>query len=279
MTLESTTYGRERSRAGRNSARCRTIPQLVATLLALAIGAPAASAQSAPSPWSFDYLREQATVTSSGVDSTWTVDHLQLFWSRPTAGGVLVAAERQRRYGATDVTVIGSAYRRLGDWTIGGDAAATPAADFLYSVKAGGELSYRVVGAFVASGAYHYLQFPVAHLHQAEPSLTWYFARGEAQGRVFLIRNTTADRTTTTTLVRAGIDVTGRLRIDAGAAVGARIFDVASLPTATGRARIIFGDARVRVTAHDFVTGGSTWAHEEPAFSYWSLTVGYRRTF
>lgn len=180
----------------------------------------------------------------------------------------------------SDVTLVSRGYWHAGDWTFSADGGVTPRADFLYRAKGGGEISYRVIGTFVASGGYHYLQFPSADIHQFEPALTWYHARGEVQGRLYVTRNATRTRTSTTTLVRAAYDVTPRLRLGGGASVGDRIFfDIASLPSGSAKARVGFAETRVGLTEHDFITAVITAAREDPGFRYASLTLGYRRVF
>jgi YaiO family outer membrane protein len=200
-------------------------------------------------------------------------------WSRTGQGGWLFAVEQQERHGLSDVTFLSGGYWRAGDWTFGADGGATPGADFMYRVKRGGEISYRAIGTFVASGGYHYLRFPSAGIHQFEPALTWYHARGEVQGRLYVTRNATLARTSMTTQLRATYNVTPRLRLGGGAAIGDRIFDIATLPSDSGRARLGFAETRVGLTGHDFIAAVVTAAREDPGFRYSSLTLSYRRVF
>ena len=229
--------------------------------------------------WSADYIRERASTSTSGIGATWTTDRFEAMWSRTDQGGWLFAVEHQERYGLSDVAFLSRGYRRAGDWTFSADVGATPRADFLYRVKGGGEISYRAIGTFVASGGYHYLRFASADIHQFEPALTWYRARGEVEGRLYITRNATQARTSTATLVRTTYDVVPRLRLAGGASVGDRIFDIASLPSGSARGWLGFAETRVGLTRHDFITTVVTAAREDPGFKYFSLALGYRRVF
>jgi YaiO family outer membrane protein len=235
---------------------------------------------SAQSPeWSIDYGREQAATSTSGIEATWTTDRVETKWSRTGRGGWLFAIERQQRNGLSDVALVSLGYWRAGDWTFSMDGGATPRADFLYRGKAGGEISFRAVGTVVVSGGYHYLRFPSAEIHQVEPALTWYYPRGDVQGRLYITSNATRGRTSTAMLVRSAFDVTPRLRLSGGASIGDRIFDIASLPLVSARTRVGFADMQLGLSGHDFITSRVTAAREDPAFSYISLTLNYRRVF
>ena len=200
-------------------------------------------------------------------------------WSRAGQGGWLFAVEQQERHGLSDVTLLSGGYWRAGDWTFAADGGVTPRASFMYRANGGGEISYRAIGTFVASGSYHYLQFPSAGIHQFEPALTWYHARGAVQGRLYVTRNGTLARTSTAMLVRSTYNVTPRLRLGGGAAIGDRIFDIATLPSDSGTARLAFAETRVGLTEHDFIAAVVTAAREDPGFRYSSLTLSYRRVF
>lgn len=243
------------------------------------LAVPAASTGQPASPWRVDYTSERAAVSTNAVESTWLTHRIQTTWSRPNEGGWLVALERQSRYGFTDVTASGRGYRRVGDWTFAAGAGATPAADFLFRASLEGDVSRRVVGTIVATGGYRFLSFAAADIHQVQPALTWYHARGEVEARVFLTRNVARDRTTPAVLMRTTYAVNPRLQLTAGASLGDRIFDIAAFQSGTAESRVVFGSALVGITAHDFVNFGATVANEHPAFTYRSFTLGYRRVF
>jgi YaiO family outer membrane protein len=253
----------------------RLRPALVPLLVWLAGALSPLAAQS--HDWSVNYGREQAATSTNGIDATWTTDHFETMWSRTGQGAWVFAVEHQERSGLSDVALLSQGYRRAGDWTFSADVGVTPRAHFLYRAKGGGEISYRAIGTFVASGGYHYLQFQSADVHQFEPALTWYHSRGEVQGRLYITRNATHARASTATLVRAGYDVKPRLRLGGGAAAGGRIFDIASLPSRPARGWVGFAETRVGLTHHDFITALVSAAREDSGFRYLSLTLGYRR--
>ena len=247
----------------------------VAALVALALPWPARG----QSGWAFDFGTEQSWTENDGNDSLWTVQRFQVSRVREGEGGLFGGVERQERYDLVDVALFATGYRRLGDWTVAGGLAATPDAEFLYGFSADGEVSRRVVGTLVASAGYRYLDYPTATVNQVLPSLTWYHARGEIAARVYVTRNVTLERTSTTGLVRTLYDVGRRLRLGGGVSYGDRIFDVASLPTGTARAWVVYGHARVGLTRRDFLDVGLGAAHEAPAFDQTTFALGYRRVF
>ena len=240
------------------------------------LGIPA-SAQT--TPWAVDVARERVGVTNNGIEGVWTTDRAQLSWVRPEAGGWFASVERQTRNDVVNVTGSLRAYRRLGDWTLAGGGAATPNALFQYRYSAEGEVSRRVIGALVASTGYRFLAFRGQNLQQVQPSLAWYYPKGDVQVRLFVTRNDVADRTSPTLQLRTTFDATARLRLGGGMAIGDRIFDVTLLPTGRARSKVVFASARVGVTAHDAIEVGGAFADEQPAFTFRSFSLGYRRTF
>jgi YaiO family outer membrane protein len=229
--------------------------------------------------WAVDYTREQAATSNHGVPATWTTDRFVTSWARPGAGGWLVEIERQRRRDIGDVALRTSAYRRAGDWTFAGDVAMAPDARFLSGAGGGGEVSYRAVGTVVASGGYHIRQYPTVTIHQFEPGVTWYRARGELQARLFVTRDTSIPRTSTAALFRGAYDAAARLRLRGGVSIGERIFDIEPLALTAGNSRLGYVEARLRLTTRNFVLASVTVAHEEPAFKYVAATFGYKRLF
>jgi hypothetical protein len=149
----------------------------------------------------------------------------------------------------------------------------------MYRAAADGELSRRMFGTVVATGAYRFLTFPTADIHQPQAALTWYHRRGELEARGFFTSNVTAARTTSAILVRNALSVSSRLAVNAGAAFGDRIFDISSLPSSSGRSHQLFGTVRVRATRSDWLEAGVSQASEHPSFTYRSLIVAYRRAF
>jgi YaiO family outer membrane protein len=200
-------------------------------------------------------------------------------WSRTDVGGWFGALDVSTRGGSGDVTISTRGYRRLGDWTLAAGAGVTPHADFMYRTAVDGELSRRVFGTIVASGAYRFLAFPSADIHQPQAALTWYHRRGELETRGYFTHNVTAARTTTALLVRSAFSLSSRLGVNAGGAFGDRIFDISSLPSSRGRSHQLFGTVRVRVSRSDWLEAGVSQASEDPSFMYRPLIVAYRRAF
>jgi YaiO family outer membrane protein len=253
---------------------------LALILMVLVSGAVSAAPVAAQTHgWSVSYSREHAAVSTNGVEGTWTIDRFSAMWSRVGQGGWLAAVEHQRRYGLDDVALVTRGYRRTGDWTFGADAAVAPDADFLCRAAAGSEVSYRAVGTLVVSGGYHFERFPSADIHQFEPVVTWYRAHGELQTRVFVTRDTSHARTSTTVLLRGMYDIGPRVRFAAGGSVGDRIFNLDPSFRGAANGWLGFTESRLGFTDRDFVVAGITAAHEQPAFEYVSLTLGYKRVF
>jgi len=247
--------------------------------MCLVLALPGRALAQPASPWNADLSSDRAAVTDGGSESTWATTHVQAMWSRPDVGGWLAAVDLSSRGALDDVTVSTRGYRRLGDWTVAGGAGVTPHADFLYRAAADAELSRRVFGTVVVSGAYRFMAFPAADIHQPQAALTWYHRRGEVETRSYFTRNVTAGRTTTAVLARSAFALTSRIRINGGVAFGDRIFDVSSLPTSTGHSHQLFATVRVRVSRNDWIEAGLSEAREEPSFTYRSLILAYRRGF
>lgn len=254
----------------------RFVAIALSALLVAAMNVAGISAQSGR--WTVDFTREQAVASTNDVPVTWTVDRFAASWSRVDAGGLSLEVERQTRGDLGDLALRTYGYRRAGDWTFAGDMAIAPSADFLSRAGGGGEASYRAVGTLVASGGYHVRRYPVVTIHQFEPAVTWYRARGEMQARVFVTRDATLGRTSAATLFRAAYDVASRLRVGGGVSIGDRIFDIAPLAQ-DADGHLTYGEARVRITNRDFVLASVTIAHEDPGFTYVATTFGYRRAF
>jgi hypothetical protein len=144
----------------------RFVSALVAAACLLTLPGPVLAQRA--SPWTADLSSDRAAVSSGGDDSTWTTTRVQAMWSRPDAGGWLTAVDISTRGSLDDVTVSTRRYRRLGDWTFAAGAGVTPHADFLYRAAADAELSRRIFGTVVASGAYRFLTFTTADIHHPQ---------------------------------------------------------------------------------------------------------------
>lgn len=254
--------------------------RLAAAFCLSILSAADAGAQSLPAtPWSVEAAHDRATATNQGVQSVWTTDRAQVGWQKPDFGGWFASAERQARGSRVDAAVAFRGYRRLGDWTVALGGGGTPDADFLSRVNVEGTVSRRVAGTLVASAGYRYLDFRTLDIHQAQPALTWYHAKGELEARLFVSRNTATGRTSPTFQMRTGYEFGPRIGVGGGFAYGDRIFDIASLPTGASRARAVFGTLRLGLTPRDSLVLGGLAAEEDPSFDYGSFSIGYRRTF
>lgn len=218
-------------------------------------------------------------MTIDEVPTTWSQQTLTVGFLRETEGGWRAVAERQERSGVTDYVFSAGGYRRLGDWTVAGSVAATPQADFWFKRAFDVEVSRRVVGTVVASAAYRYMDFPTAEVHQVQPALTYYHARGDVEARVYATQNSNWDHPSFTVLLRTAFRMNRRLELSGAVARGDRIFDIASLADGGASAWTARVSLRVLVSARNEIAIGGGLAHEEPAFSQRTLTLAYRRLF
>jgi YaiO family outer membrane protein len=250
---------------------------IVTTLVFLGTEPLPLSAQSRD--WAVDYLHGHAATSTNDVPSTWTTDWFETMWQRVGHGGWLASVERQERHGVTDVALSTHTYRQDGDWTFAADVTGAPRAHFLRAISAGGEVSHRSHGATVLSGAYHYVRFPGTVVQQMEPALAFYHRRGNVEARAFVTRDLTHDITFAALLIRALYDVTPRVQFGGGAAIGEGIFFLEPNATRPQLGSQFYGTVRLGLTDRDFIAGSLSVAGEEPAFTYHSLSLGYKRTF
>jgi len=233
----------------------------------------------AQSPWSVQFGGEQSAVTNKGVSTTWSQQLLTLGFVRESEGGWRAVAERQERSGVANYVFTTGGYRRLGDWTIGGSVAASPDASFWFERAFDVELSRRIVGTLVASGAYRYMGFPAVTIHQVQPALTYYHSRGEVEARVFVTRNATRESTSLSLLLRTALRVNTRLELSGAVAFGDRIFDIASLAYGNANAWTARAGLRVFVSKRNELAIGGGMAREAPSFEQRTVIFGYRRLF
>ena len=108
--------------------------------------------------------------------------------------------------------------------------------------------------------------------------MSWYFSHGDIEARGYSVRNQTTGQHSSTGLLSASLDVSSRVRIGAGGASGSRIFDVAALAR-NEPGWVAFGNVRVGLNQHWFLTVGAGGAHEDPFFSQRTATMGLRHVF
>lgn len=190
--------------------------------------------------------------------------------------GVTAHLERLQRGPAADWVMAASGFRRLSDWTISASAGVSARPQFYYKHSVEAEIARRVFDGLVLHAGYRTITFPAATVHVVQPGASWYFSRGWLQARAFFPRNSTTQRTGGTLLLRGSLDVTPRLRIEAGGAAGSRIFDASALAGPEAHAWVVFGGVSVRIATHWVVRASVGGAHEDPTFSQQTIGLGAR---
>lgn len=218
-------------------------------------------------------------VTISGTDVTWQVAHVAAGVQRDGQFGWMVTADRHQRDRLVDLSLGGSGFRRMGTWTVYGAAAFVNDPHFLYKQSVEGEVSRIFVGNLVAHLGYRHLEFPDSRVNMVQPAVSWHLPRAVLEARGFLVRNLTNDTDDVTILGRGSFDATRWMRLMAGFARGARIFDVSSFSNTSADAWIAFGSARFTLAPQWMVEIGVGGAHEDPFFSQRTVSVRIRRSF
>jgi len=239
-------------------------------------GAASAFAQSGPF---LETAAEASPVRIGDTDTLWQVAHAAGGVQQDGRYGWVVSADRHRRNRVVNWSFGAQGFRRAGAWTVSGSAAFVDRPDFLFRRSLEGEVSRTLFGSVVLHGGYRHLEFPSTTVRILQPSLSWYLPRGEIQGRGFLVRNDGTGTRSSTILVRSSIDASPRVRLGGGAAIGDRIFDVATFADVEARSWIAFGSIRVAMTPQWHMELGIGGAHEDPLFSQRTLSLRLRRTF
>jgi YaiO family outer membrane protein len=254
----------------------RPLPSLLAITVALAASLLAAGPASAQAIPFVEVSGELSPITIDTYADTWQVGRIAGGVQDEGRFGLVAGADRQRRHGLVDWAVHGTAWRHFGPWTLAGGAGYGHEPSFLYRRSLEGELARRVAGGLVLHGGYRHLAFASADVHLVQPAASYYFGSGYVQARGVLVRNTTHDRRATTMLLRGAFDVSPRVQIGAGTAIGTRIFDVAALSDAQADAWVVFGSARVRLAPRWTLSLNAGGAHEDPLFSQRTIGLGLR---
>lgn len=222
---------------------------------------------------------EYSPVTIGTADLLWHVGRISGGWFDEGRSSWSVGGERHQRGRLVDWAANVNGFRRVGDWTFGVAAATTASPDFLYRYSLEGEIARRVVGTVVLHGSYRHLGFRDFDVGLVQPAVSIYFSRGEIQGRLFVVRNRTLDRDSSAVLLRGSAAVHSQVTIGGGAALGSRIFDVASLSRPEPEGWVAFGYARFAVSPGWNIDVGVGRAHEDPFFSQRTISLTLRRTF
>ncbi len=230
--------------------------------------------------WAIQADTERADVSLGGNKFVWWTGRLQLSYRNENEGGVFFTVEHQDRETANDTTISASGYRRLGDWTLSGQAGVTPDADFNYEYMGEVDVARRLVGTLVGQVGYQYLRFTTATVHLFMPALTYYHARGEVQAKGFIGRDENGRPKAEAVLFRAQHDVSEKIRLHGGVAIGEGIFDITSLAEkAPPPGWVVFLNPEFRLTPKDTIGLVLLRAHENPDFEKRSLALYYRRVF
>ncbi len=242
------------------------------------IPVPRAAAQGGV--WAVQTDAERADVSFGRTDLVWWTGRLQLSYRAEGQGGVFFTVEHQDRETANDTTFFASGYRHLdGDWTLSGQAGATPEADFNYKYMGQVEIHRRLVDTLVGHVGYQYLRFTTATVHLFTPTLTYYHARGEVQARGFLGRNEDNGHEPRALLLRAQHDVTQTIRLHGGVSFGDGVFDISSLARTAPPGWVVFFNPEFRLTPKDSIGVVLLRGHEDPDFEKRSVALYYRRVF
>jgi len=233
----------------------------------------------AQSGWRLDVGAERSDVTLYDSDAIWWSQYLQVGWVREQTGGWFGGVENQERFGLRDVVFHTKGYRRFGDWTVAGGMAGTPDADFWFHRSFEGEISRRLVGSVVASGAYRLMQFPTTTVHQPQIALTWYHRRGEVQGRLFLTRNSMRDGYSATGLLQSSCRIASRVQFIGAVAYGDRIFNIEALAEGPATSWMARSALRIDLSRSLAIEIGGGYAREELQFEQRTIGISIRRSF
>lgn len=224
-------------------------------------------------------MAELSPVQIGGYQSTWRVGRIGAGVQRDGRLGWNAGVERHQRGGLVDWAGQAGGFQRLGNWTWSASAGYADAPGFLYHRSLEGQLSRRVIGGLVLGGGYRHLEFPATTVRIVEPSVAFYFPRGEIAAQGFLVRNDSSARRSSVALVRSAIDLSRHVSVTGGAALGARIFDVDTFGRGSHDAWQAFGSMRVRAGARlsmELMAGG---AHEDPLFTQQTIATRVRWSF
>jgi YaiO family outer membrane protein len=255
------------------------MPRRVLLLCAVLAAAAPARAADPEDGWTLDLGGDRAGVTLGSAHAAWWSSRAQATRRWQGTGGAFAAVEGYRRFGRDDVTLIAAGWRHRGPWSLYGEGGVTPRADFHYRWSAEVEAYRRIGGAWAAHAGYRYWAFPGQSLYLISPRITRYGARSELHARLSLVHNATHGTDSQSALVRGRYDVTPRVGLGGGIAVGERIFDVTALPRDPAPGWVAFAEARVKVAAGSSIGVVARVAEEGSTFDQTALGITIRRAF
>jgi YaiO family outer membrane protein len=251
----------------------------VLALIALLAAASPVSAADPRDGWALDLGGDRAGVTLGPSHAAWWSGRAQVTRRFEGRGGAFGAVETYRRFGRDDVTLIAAGWRHRGPWSFYGEGGVTPRADFYYRWSTEVEAYRRLGGPWAAHAGYRYWAFPGQSLHLFSPRVTRYGRKSELHARLSLVHDATHGTDSQSVLVRGRYDVTGRLGLGGGVAIGERIFDVTALPREPAPGWVAFVEARLSVGDGNSVGLVARVAEEGSTFDQTALGITLRRAF
>lgn len=249
---------------------------LAAALLAATTFGP--SPARAEGSWYGEARTEPSAVNLGGTPSTWWTNRLQA-GTREEAGALFLAAESQTRDSGTDVSVSGGGHRRLGAWTLSGEAGAGIDALFVPRLALEARVARIVAGTLVAQLGYRYLDFPTSTVSIVSPSASYYFPRGWVELRFDAGRNASLDHDIRVAVLSGRWDGKGSLSAGGGAAYGDFLYDALGVPGPGGRGWNVHVFGEVRLDPRSTLRLDLAAGQEEPSFRQRTLGLAFRRTF
>lgn len=230
--------------------------------------------------WSVDVGTEPSAVKVNDRSQTWWTNRIQATYRESAIGGVFVAAESQTREDVTDGLVSAGGYRRLGDWTIIGQAGGGIDTDFVTRFFVEPQISRRLFGTFVGQAGYIYREFQQSRSHVGSLAGIQYFTKGELEIRTSYGRSLPLERPIRVFSLRGLWDDGSALSYGGTVAYGDNLFDAVNVPGAAGnRGWAINANTRYRFDDRNSVRLDLTTGREDPAFRQHTLGLSYRRSF
>ncbi len=255
----------------------RRVTQTLAAVISLGAFPVVAVAQDG---WSIDVGTEPSFVTVNDRSQTWWTNRLQASYRDSSVGGFFVAGESQTRESETDGLISAGGYRRLGDWTIIGQAGGGVDTDFVTQFFVEPQISRRLFGSFVGQAGYIYREFEQSRSHVGSLAGIQYFTKGELEIRTSYGRSLPLERPIRVFSLRGLWDDGSALSYGGTVAYGDNLFDAVNVPGAAGnRGWAINANTRYRFDDRNSVRLDFTVGREDPAYRQRSLGLSYRRSF
>lgn len=254
--------------------------QIIMLLVVSASLAASPAAVVAQDGWSLDVGTEPSTVNIRDRRETWVINRIQASYRESSAGGGFIAAESQKRESLTDELLFAGGYRRLGDWTISGQAGLGIDPDFVARFFIEPQLSRRLFGTFVGQIGYLHRSYSQSRIHIGSLAGIQYFPNGEIEARVAYGKNLPLDRPIRVFTFRGLWDNGSAMGFGGSVTIGDNLYDVINVPGAAGnRGWTVNGNVRYRIDTRNSVRLDISTGREDPWFRQRTLGVSYRRSF